>query len=282
MEILGIDVGGTGVKGAVVDTKKGAMTTDRFRLLTPKPARPEPLVETAAKVVEHFKWKGPVGFGFPTAVVKGKVRTASNISKKWLGLNVVQLMREATGCPVTVLNDADAAGLAEMRFGAGKNRSGLVIIVTLGTGIGSALFMDGRLVPNTELGHIEINGREAEKWASEIVREKKKLSWRKWARRVDTYLHRMQAYLWPELFIIGGGVSKKHEKFLPLFTVDCEVVPAQLRNEAGIIGAAMAAVEAMQTDQKNSTQRRGDAKQKRASKEHQSEYKTADYTDGRR
>jgi polyphosphate glucokinase len=244
MEILGIDVGGTGIKGAIVDTKKGVMTTERFRLLTPKPADPEPLVETIAQVADHFKWKGPLGCGFPTAVVKGQVRTASNISAKWLGMNLKDRLHAITDCRVTVLNDADAAGLAEMRFGAGKNRDGLVIIVTLGTGIGSALFMDGKLIPNTELGHIEINGRDAEKWTSAAVREKKKLSWKKWAKRVDTYLDRMQAYFWPELIIIGGGVSKKHEKFLPLFTVDCEVVPAQLRNEAGIIGAAMAAAEA--------------------------------------
>lgn len=243
MEILGIDVGGSGIKGAIVDTKKGEMITERLRLLTPQPAKPQPLIETVAKVVEHFEWKGPVGCGFPAAVVKGEVCTASNISKQWLGLNIVQLMREATGCPVTVLNDADAAGLAEMRFGAGRDRRGLVIIVTLGTGIGSALFMDGRLVPNAELGHIEINGREAERWASAFIRKKKKLSWQSWASRVDTYLHRMQVYLWPELFIIGGGVSKRHDKFLPLLTLDCEVVPAQLRNEAGIVGAAMAMSE---------------------------------------
>jgi polyphosphate glucokinase len=243
MEILGIDVGGSGIKGALVDTKKGTMITERFRLRTPQPAKPEPLIETVTKVVEHFDWKGLVGCGFPAAVVKGEVRTASNISNKWVGLNVVQLMQEATGCPVTVLNDADAAGLAEMRIGAGRDRGGLVIIVTLGTGIGSALFMDGHLVPNSELGHIEINGKDAETWASAFAREKEKLSWKKWAKRVDSYLHRMQVYLWPELFIIGGGISRKHEKFLPLFTVECEVVPAQLRNEAGIIGAAMAAME---------------------------------------
>jgi polyphosphate glucokinase len=244
MEILGIDVGGSGVKGAIVDTKKGALITDRLRLSTPKPARPEPLVEAVAKVVEHFNWKGPVGCGFPAPVLKGKVAIAANISKRWIGLNTVDLFREAAGCPFTVLNDADAAGLAEMRFGAGNGRGGLVIILTLGTGIGSALFMDGRLIPNTELGHIEIHGLDAETWASAMVREKKKLSWKKWAKRIDTYLHRMQFHFWPELFIIGGGVSKKHAKFLPLLTVECEVVPAQLRNEAGIVGAAMAAVEA--------------------------------------
>ncbi len=243
MEFLGIDIGGTGIKGAIVDTQKGELTADRYRLLTPKPAKPEPVVETVARIVEHFQWRGPIGCGFPAAIVKNKVRTASNISKKWLGLDVVKMVEEATGCRSIVLNDADVAGLAEMRFGAGKNRDGLVIIVTLGTGIGSALFMDGRLVPNTELGHIEIGNVEAERWASEIVREKEDLSWKQWAKRIDTYLKRMQVYFWPELFIVGGGVSKKHEKFLPLLSLDCEVVPAKLRNEAGIIGAAMAAAE---------------------------------------
>ena len=246
MEFLGIDIGGTGIKGAVVDTQKGELTTDRYRLLTPKPAKPVPVVETVARIVEHFRWKGPIGCGFPAAIVKNKVRTASNISKKWLGLDVVKMVEEATGCRSIVLNDADVAGLAEMRFGAGKSRGGLVIIVTLGTGIGSALFMDGRLVPNTELGHIEIGNVEAERWASEIVREREGLSWKQWAKRIDTYLKRMQVYFWPELFIVGGGVSKKHEKFLPLLTIDCDVVPARLRNEAGIIGAAMAAAEFFQ------------------------------------
>ena len=247
MEFLGIDIGGTGIKGAIVDTQKGKLTTDRYRLLTPKPAKPEPVVETVAQIVDHFQWKGPVGCGFPAAIVKNKVRTASNISAKWLGLDVVKMVEDATGCRSIVLNDADAAGLAEMRFGAGKSCDGLVIIVTLGTGIGSALFMDGRLVPNTELGHIEIDNVEAERWASEIVREKEDLSWKKWAKRIDTYLERMQVYFWPELFIVGGGVSKKHEKFLPLLTIDCDVVPARLRNEAGIIGAAMAAAEFFQS-----------------------------------
>jgi len=243
MEILGIDVGGTGIKGAIVDTKKGAMVTDRHRLLTPQPATPELMVETIRSIVENFEWKGPVGCGFPAPIVHGTPHLASNISSKWMKLDIVKTLTDATGCRVTVANDADVAGLADMRFGAGRNRNGLVIILTLGTGIGSALFMDGRLVPNTELGHIEINGKEAEPWAAEIVRKKKGLSWRKWAKRVDTYLERMQLYFWPELIIIGGGVSKKHEKFFPYFTVECEVVPAQLRNEAGIIGAATLAAE---------------------------------------
>ncbi len=246
MEILGIDVGGTGIKGALVDTAKGVMVTERYRLRTPQPATPKLMVETIKSIVSKFEWKGPIGCGFPAPIVHGKPHLASNISSKWMKLDIVKTFVDATGCHVAVANDADVAGLAEMRFGAGRNRSGLVIIVTLGTGIGSALFMDGRLVPNTELGHIEINGKEAEPWAAEIVREKKGLSWKKWAKRVNTYLERMQLYFWPELFIIGGGVSKKHEKFFPHLTVDCEVVPAQFRNEAGIIGAATLAAESLQ------------------------------------
>lgn len=244
MVILGIDVGGSGIKGAIVDTDKGTMVTERHRFPTPRPAKPEPVVETIARTVKHFDWKGPVGCGFPAPIVKGRVKIAANISKKWIDLEIGKLLSEATGCPFTVANDADVAGLAEMRTGAGKDRTGLVIVLTLGTGIGSALFVDGRLVPNTELGHLEINGKEAEKWAAEAVRTKERLSWKKWASRIDACLERVQLYFWPDLIIVGGGASKKHEKFLPLLTVDCEVVPAKLRNEAGMIGAAMAAAEA--------------------------------------
>lgn len=246
MECLGIDIGGTGIKGAIVDTGKGTLMTDRYRLVTPKRARPVPVVETVARIAEYFQWKGPLGCGFPAAIIRNRVRTASNISRKWLGLDVVRMVEEATGCKSIVLNDADVAGIAEMRFGAGRDRHGLVIVVTLGAGIGSALFMDGRLVPNTELGYVEIDNVEAERWASDLVREKEGLGWKEWAKRLDTYLKRIQVYFWPELLIVGGGASKRHEKFLPLLSVDCEVVPAKLRNEAGIIGAAMAAAEGVE------------------------------------
>jgi polyphosphate glucokinase len=243
MRVLGIDVGGSGIKGAPVDTTTGELLAERFRLRTPKPADPAAVAKTVAEIVKHFEWEGPVGCGFPAAIQHGVVKTAANIDKKWIGTNARVAFEEVTGCTFTVANDADVAGLAEMRLGAGKGRAGTVLVVTLGTGIGTALFVDGKLVPNTELGHVEIDGKEAEHRASDAVRDREDLSWKKWAKRVDKFLKAMHAWLWPELIIIGGGVSKKHEKFIPLLEVDTEVVPAALRNEAGIVGAALAAAE---------------------------------------
>jgi polyphosphate glucokinase len=242
MEILGIDIGGTGIKGAVVNVEKGELVTKRFRLLTPQPATPEAVVATTATVVEHFAWHGPVGCAFPAVVRRGVAGTASNISKRWIGVDVAQLLWEATGNEVRVINDADAAGLAEMRFGAGRDQDGVVLIITLGTGIGTALFTEGHLLPNTELGHIEINGEDAEVWAAAIVRKRDRLSWKEWARRLDAYLNKMEALLWPDLIVIGGGASKKHDKFFSRLTVRARLVPAVMRNEAGIVGAALAAV----------------------------------------
>jgi polyphosphate glucokinase len=248
MEVLGIDIGGTGIKGAPVDTTSGELLEERFRLLTPQPATPEAVADTVGQIVTHFGWqgKGPVGCGFPAVIRQGRAHTAANVSDQWIGADARGLFAASTGCSVNVLNDADVAGLAEMRFGAGVDCAGVVLIITLGTGIGSSLFINGVLVPNTELGHIEIGGKEAEQWASAAVREREDLSWKKWGRRVDKFLHAMQAYLWPERIIIGGGVSKKQEKFFLYFTVDTQVVPAQLRNEAGIVGAALAAAEGIQ------------------------------------
>ena len=240
-KILGIDIGATGIKGAPVDPETGRLLAERFRLRTPRPATPENVVETVARVVDHFAWTGAVGCGFPAVIRHGEVFTAANIDDRWVGCDARSLFEAETGCTFTVANDADVAGLAEMAFGAGRNRRGVVLIITLGTGIGTALFLDGRLVPNTELGHIELRGKEAEGYAADSVRERKNLTWKKWARRVDRYLCAIQALLWPELIIIGGGASKKHERFLPLLTVKAEVIPAQLRNEAGIVGAALAA-----------------------------------------
>jgi len=245
MQILGIDVGGTGIKGAPVDTERGEMVGERFRLETPHPATPPAVVETIAEVARHFEWTGPIGCGFPAVIRDGVALTASNISKDWLGVNARDLIANATGCPVTIANDADVAGIAEMRFGAGKGRGGTVLILTLGTGIGSALFIDGKLVPNTELGHLEVKGKEAEHWASAKVREDKDLSYKKWAKRLNVVFNRLHAYLWPDVFIVGGGVSKKYEKFLPRIHVPAEVIPAQMRNQAGIVGAALAAAEGL-------------------------------------
>lgn len=192
------------------------------------------------ELVREFDWKGPVGCAVPAVVQRGVVRTAANISDAWLGVHAVRLFGRALKRPVTVVNDADAAGYAEMHFGAGRRREGLVILVTLGTGIGTALFINGHLVPNTELGHLEFHGHEAEKRAAANVRTAKDLSWKKWAHRVDDYLHLLQRYFWPDLFIIGGGVSRKQAKFVPRLTVPVPVVPAALGNDAGIIGAALA------------------------------------------
>lgn len=240
MEVLGIDIGGTGIKGAPVDTKTGEITGERLRILTPQPATPEAVIDTIVEIVKHFDWTGPIGCGFPSVIKDGAVYTAANIAPEWIGVNARDLLGQATGQTTVFLNDADAAGLAEMRFGAGTDRPGLTLIITLGTGIGTSLFINGQLVPNMELGHIEIRGKDAEKRASERARITKKLNWKKWTRRVDEYLCTMEALLWPDLIIIGGGASKKHERFLPYLTVKAETVPAQLRNEAGIIGAALA------------------------------------------
>ena len=242
MHILGIDIGGTGIKAAPVDMATGALLEERFRILTPAPATPEAVSAAVAAVATHFSWQGPIGCGFPAVIRRGQVRTAVHVDKKWIGCNAQTLLSEATGCQVTVINDADAAGYAEMRFGVGQGRRGVILLVTLGTGIGTALFVDGRLVPNTELGHIEIRGKDAERRAAASVRENKSWGWKKWARRLDEYLHYMDKCLSPDLIIIGGGISKKHEKFLPLLTVETEVVAAHLRNEAGIVGAALAAL----------------------------------------
>ena len=241
MEILGIDIGGSGVKGAPVDVEKGVLLAERQRIPTPQPPIPDALGNVVAEVAQYFKWQGPIGCTFPGVIKVGVVYTAANIDETWVGLNGQKLLEEKTGCLVVFLNDADAAGMAEMQFGAGKGRQGIVIMLTFGTGIGSAIFVDGRLVPNTEFGHMEIRGKDAEHRAADRVRTEKELSWEKWAERVNEFLGRMELLFSPDLFIIGGGVSKKHDKFLPLLQTRAEIVPAQLLNEAGMIGAAIAA-----------------------------------------
>lgn len=244
MEALGIDIGGSGIKGAPVDTASGRLLTDRFRIPTPQPATPAAMIDIVAQVVRHFSWGGPIGCGFPAVIRGGKVLTAANIDASWIGVPIEDELAQAIGTPVKALNDADAAGVAEMRWGAGQERTGVVLILTFGTGIGSALFANGQLVPNTEFGHIEIRGREGEHRASDAVRERKGLSWKRWAKRVNEYLDRMERLVWPDLIIIGGGASADAAKFLPLLTTRAELVPAQLRNNAGIAGAALASMSA--------------------------------------
>ncbi|TQF03609.1 ROK family protein [Kitasatospora acidiphila] len=240
--VFGVDIGGSGIKGAPVDVELGALTQPRHKVLTPHPARPEAVAVAVREVVEHFAHEGPVGLTFPGVVVDGHTRTAANVDQSWLGLDAEKLFREVLDGPAVVLNDADAAGLAEMAHGAGRGEGGTVLVLTFGTGIGSALFVDGALVPNTELGHLELRGKDAERRASSAAKDRHELSWAEWAVRVDEYLDLVERLFSPRLIVIGGGVSRKHEKFLPLLSERAaRVVPAELRNDAGIVGAAMAA-----------------------------------------
>ncbi|MBL8776974.1 MAG: ROK family protein [Acidimicrobiales bacterium] len=244
MERFGIDIGGSGIKGAPVDTATGRLLAERQRFETPQPATPEAVTDTVAQLVAGFGWTGPVGATFPGIVRHGVIGSAANVDKAWMGVDAAARFGAAVGAPATVLNDADAAGVAEVAFGNGKGVAGVVLLLTFGTGIGSALFVDGRLVPNTELGHLEVDGHDAESRAAASVREEHDLSWKHWATRVDRYLEVVEALFSPELIIIGGGVSKKADKFLHLLERSTPVVPAELRNEAGIVGAAMASVPA--------------------------------------
>jgi polyphosphate glucokinase len=241
MQILGIDVGGSGIKGAPVDTETGQLVAERLRIKTPKSAEPEPMAQVVKQIAGFFNWDGPIGIGFPAPIKGGVAMMAANVSPKWIGLNADDLFTQVTGCDCTMINDADAAGVAEMKFGAGRGQPGTVIMVTLGTGIGSAIFYGGVLVPNTEFGHAQLNGMDAEQYASDAARQREDLSWKKYAKRLDLYLKMMERLFWPNLFIVGGGISKESEKYLPLLTIETPIVPAQLRNQAGIIGAALAA-----------------------------------------
>jgi polyphosphate glucokinase len=243
VERLGIDIGGTGVKGALVDLGEGQLTTERYRLDTPKGGRPDDVARTVAKVVARHGGEGVVGITFPGVVMHGVVKTAANMDASWVDLDADEMFTGIVGRPVHLMNDADAAGVAEMRFGAGRSRTGVVVMVTLGTGIGSAVFVDGVLVPNTELGHIELDGKDAELQASGRAQEREKLGWKDYGKRVQKYLRRIEGLLWPELIIVGGGVSKEHAKLFPNVKIRTEMVPAQLLNNAGIVGAAVTAGE---------------------------------------
>ncbi|MBN6055375.1 ROK family protein [Nonomuraea sp. RK-328] len=236
MEVLGIDIGGSGIKGAPVDVTAGKLAQERLRIPTPQPSKPEPVAEVVRQIVEHFHWSGPVGVTFPGVVRDGVVFTAANVHHSWIGVDASDLFGGAS-----VLNDADAAGIAEMTFGEGRGRRGTVLMLTFGTGIGSALFTDGVLVPNTELGHLELRGKDAELRASDKAREDHELSWDKWAGRVEEYLRHVEMLFSPSLILVGGGVSKKAHKWLPHIHIDTPIVPAALQNEAGIIGAAQMA-----------------------------------------
>ena len=249
---FGIDIGGSGIKGAVVDVETGLLTTERLKLPTPQPSVPDAVAKVVVELVQHFGWQGPLGCTFPAVVQNGVARTAANVDQSWIGTNIEAVMGTATGLPVTAVNDADAAGVAEVKWGAAKDVEGLVIMVTLGTGIGTALFYNGTLIPNSELGHIELDGGDYDPKDSGAAREREQLSWEKWARRLQRYFSALEFLLRPTLFVVGGGVSRRSEKFLPLLVLDARIVPAKFQNEAGIAGAAFMAAEAAATRSKAS------------------------------
>lgn len=243
-EILGIDVGATGIKGAIVDTEKGELITERIKYPTPKPATPEAMTEVMKRLVADFEWKGKqIGMGFPAIIKQGVCLSASNIDDSWLEFPVTGFLNKKLKCPINVINDADAAGLAEQKFGLGSEKSGLVVLLTLGTGIGSAIFLNGNLIPNTELGHLKWKDSVVEKYASNNARETKELSYKVWGKELNKVLNHIEFVLSPDHFIIGGGISKKFHKYEEYFKCSASVEPAKMLNNAGIIGAAMAGLE---------------------------------------
>jgi polyphosphate glucokinase len=240
---FGVDIGGSGIKGCLVDLDEGQLIGERVRIATPQPSLPAPVYDVVAQIVAEFGWSGQVGVTFPGVMKHGVAHTAANVDTSWIGTDIDAGLSELVPGPVTTLNDADAAGIAEMRYGAGRDQRGVVLMLTFGTGIGSALFTDGTLVPNTEFGHIQVDGHDGEKRASAAARDREELSYPDWAERVDRYLDVLEAGVWPDLIIVGGGVSKKAHKWVPLLSTRTPVVPAQLQNDAGIVGAALAAAE---------------------------------------
>lgn len=244
-QAFGIDIGGTGIKGAIVNLDSGQLESERHRIPTPKPATPQAVAEVVGQLVDHFAWSGPIGIALPSVVRHGVVHSAANIDPSWIETDAHALFKPVVGDHVTVLNDADAAGVAEMAHGAGRGVTGVVITLTFGTGIGSALFVDGRLVPNTELGHLEFQGDSVERWAAASARERDGLSWSDWAERVNTFLGIVDGLFSPDLVILGGGASKKPDRWVPLLKQRHELAVAELANSAGIVGAAMAAVAAL-------------------------------------
>jgi polyphosphate glucokinase len=244
--VLGIDIGGTGVKGAPVDLATGDFVADRLKIPTPKPATPEAVADVVARIAEHFAdsmGDAVIGIAIPAVCQHGVARSAANIDPSWVDTDVDALFTERLGRPVHVVNDADAAGVAEVQFGVARDVPGVVILTTLGTGIGSAILLDGKLMPNSELGHLEIDGEDAEHRAAQSAKERENLSYAHWAKRLQRYYSRVENLLWPDLFVVGGGISKSSDKFLPLLDLRTPIVPAKLRNSAGIVGAAWLAYE---------------------------------------
>lgn len=242
MQLLGIDIGGSGIKGAIVDIRTGEFVGERHRIPTPQPAKPQPVAEVVAEIVNHFDYSGPIGVTFPAIIHNGVAHSAANVDDEFIGTDISRLIQRQTGLPTVTLNDADAAGIAEMHFGAGQDQLGTVIILTLGTGIGSAMFRKGVLFPNSELGHIFLsNGMESEHYAADRIRSEQELSWKKWGKRLNKLFQHIEFIFSPDIIIVGGGVSKKYEKYFGYIDINAELVPAQLRNQAGIVGAALAA-----------------------------------------
>jgi polyphosphate glucokinase len=244
---FGVDIGGSGVKAGIVDLSDGQLVGERIKLATPKPATPAAIAARVADLIERFAWTGPVGCTFPAVITAGVARTASNVDPSWIGTNVETVIGEAAGVEVTAVNDADAAAMAEAVYGDPAARTGRVIFTTLGTGIGTAILQDGSLIANTELGHLEVDGRDAETRASAAARDRDDLSWKQWAARLDRYYGVLENLLWPDLFVVGGGVSRRADRFLPLLHLRTPIVPATLTNSAGIVGAALAALAATAT-----------------------------------
>lgn len=243
MKVLGIDIGGSAVKGAPVDIKTGRLLAERFRLEASAECTPAAVAKLVAQVTRHFHWHGPIGVGFPGVIHGPRIRTSANLHPRFVNCDAARLFGKATGCPVTMVNDADAAGLAEVRFGAGRDVPGTILLLTLGTGIGSALFCHGKLYQNSELGHFPLRGRSAERYVSAAARKRRKLDWEQWAGELNGFLHSLEEILWPQLIIIGGGVSAKHRKYFKYLQTRAKLVPAKLLNEAGTIGAALWAAE---------------------------------------
>lgn len=243
MKVLGIDIGGSAVKGAPVDTKTGRLLAERFRLEASATLTPAAVAKLVAQIAAHFKWRGPIGVGFPGVIHGPRIRTSANLHPRFVNCDAAKLFGKATGCPVTMINDADAAGLAEVRFGAGRGVPGTILLLTLGTGIGSALFCNGHLYQNSELGHFPLRGKSVERFLSAASRKRRKLEWDRWGEEFGDFLGTMEELFWPQLIIIGGGVSAKHRKFFKYLQTRAKLVPARLRNEAGTIGAALWAAE---------------------------------------